>query len=116
MSKKNKKHERGEQGIVALFPAIIISSVLIILSVGASRSFLSFLYRTTILDQKVQSDLTAHACTLRVLTKHIQGNDYRGGETILVGDSSCVVGLFSATTSFVTVKIGEAVSTKNIAF
>jgi hypothetical protein len=113
MSKKNK-HKGREQGIIALFPAIIISSILIILCVGVSQSFLTFLYRTTIFDEKVQSDIAVRSCAFRVFAKHIQNNHYAGGEIVSIGENSCIVGVFSTTTSSVTVKIGEAVSIENV--
>jgi hypothetical protein len=109
MFKKNK-------GIIALFPAIIISSILIILCVGLSQSFLAFLYRTTIFDEKTQSALSVHACVLRVLAKHAQGHKYAGGETIFINDSACAVEVFSTTTSHVSVKIGDAISRENVSF
>jgi len=87
MLKKNKIN--CGQGFIALFPAIIISSILIISCVGASQSFLAFLYRITVFDQKVQSNVIAHACALRVLAKHNQNSHYGGGETIFIGDTSC---------------------------
>ena len=109
MFKKNK-------GIIALFPAIIISSILIILCVDVSQSFLALLYRTTIFDQKVQGAIIAHSCVLRVLARRVQDSDYKGGETIFINDDSCVVGTISTTTGYVSVKIGDAVSTENFAF
>lgn len=117
MFRKNKQFKRRcQQGIIALFPAIIISGILIILCVGLSRSFLAFLYRTTIFDEKVQSDIIVHACALRVLAKYSQDSFYPGGETISIGGTPCIVGTFSTTTSYVSVKIGEAVSTKNAGY
>ena len=113
MFKKNKK---DRQGIVALFPAIIISSILIILCVGLSRSFLAFLYRTTLFDQKIQGDVIAHTCSLRVLAKHNQNNHYAGGDSVSVGGVPCVVGVFATTTGSVSVKVGEAVSTENVSY
>jgi hypothetical protein len=113
MSAINKK---SETGVIALLPAIIISSTLIILCVGASRSFLSFLYRSIIFDQKVQSSIAAHSCVLRVLAKHVQNSQYKGGETISVGGGSCVAGTFSTTTGYVSVTIGEAVSTESVSY
>lgn len=101
---------------MALFPAIILSSILIILSVGLSQSFLAFLYRTTIFDQKVQSDMIAHSCALRVLAKHAQDIHYTGGETFFIENNPCVVGLFSTTTSYVSVKIGDVVSEENVSY
>jgi hypothetical protein len=109
MSKRNK-------GIVALFPAIIISSILIILCVGVSQSFLAFLYRTTIFDEKVQSDMVANSCVLRVLAKHHQDSHYIGGETVPIGENLCTIEPFSTTTSSVSVKIGDAMSTKNVTY
>lgn len=111
-----KRNKLNREGIIALFPAIIISSIMIILCVGASKSFLSLLYRTTIFDEKIQSNIVAHSCTLRVLAKHIQDSAYRGGENIMVGNDSCSVGLFSTTTSYVSVKIGEAVSLESVSY
>ena len=113
MFKKNKQPERG---IIALFPAIIISGVLIILCVGVSQSFLAFLYRTTIFDDEVQSAIIAHSCALRVWAKHIQDSHYTGGETIFICDKSCLVGVFSTTTGSVFVKIGEAQSVENVSY
>lgn len=108
MSKKNK------QGIVALFPAIIVSSILLILCVGASQSFLALLYRITLFDDKVQGDIIAHACALRVLAKRAQDSNYKGGDTITISNVSCTVGDFSTSTSYVSVKIGEAISVENV--
>lgn len=111
-----KKNKRREQGIIALFPAIIISSILIILCVSVSQSFLAFLYRTTIFDDKVQSVVTAHSCVLRVLAKHDQDYNYQGGETIFIGDISCIVSVISTTTGVVLVKINEAESRGNVSY
>jgi hypothetical protein len=109
-----KKNKQTQSGIIALFPAVIISSILIILCVGASQSFLAFLYRTTIFDEKAQGAITVHSCALRVLAKHFQDSRYGGGETIMVSDQSCVVGVFSTTTSYASVKIGETVSIESV--
>jgi hypothetical protein len=113
MSKKNKQYQLG---IIALFPAIIISSILIILCVSASRSFLAFLYRVTIFDEKVQSAIDANSCSFRVLAKHIQNSHYTGGESLFINNDTCIVGTFSTTTSYVSVNVGDAVSTKDISF
>jgi hypothetical protein len=109
MSKKNR-------GIIALFPAIIISSILIVLCVSASQSFLAFLYRATIFDQKIQSTIIAHSCVLRVLAKHIQNNDCIGGESIFIENNLCVVGMIATTTGSVSVKIGDAISMENFSY
>jgi hypothetical protein len=111
-----EKNKRARSGIIALFPAVIISSILIILCVGVSQSFLSFLYRTTIFDEKIQSTTIAHSCALLVLAKHVQNIHYRGGETIMISGQSCVVGIFSTTTSHVSVKIAEAVSIESVSY
>jgi hypothetical protein len=111
MFKKNKWHHACyERGIIALFPSIIISSILIILCTSVSQSFLSFLYRTTIFDEKVQSAVVAHSCVLRVLTKHVQNSYYFGGETISIGGDFCVIETFSTTTGYVSVKVGDVIS------
>ena len=107
---------KKNNGIIALFPAIIISGILLILCVSASQSFLAFLYRTTIFDEKVQSDIVAHSCVLRVLAKHEQDTHYAGGETFLIGNNFCVIGIFSTTTSNVSVKIGDAESVKDVVY
>jgi hypothetical protein len=109
-----KKNKQSRSGIIALYPAIIISSVLIILCVDASQSFLSFLYRATLFDQKTQGGIIARSCVLRVLAKHAQDNHYKGGETILINGQSCVVENFSSTTSRVSVRIGETISTEDV--
>lgn len=84
-----KKNKRNSRGIIALFPAIIISSILIIVCVGVSQSFLAFLYRATIFDEKIQSDIIAHACELRALAKHLQNNHYDSEEAIYIEGISC---------------------------
>jgi cellobiose-specific phosphotransferase system component IIC len=112
MFKKNKlRNMQYMQGMVALFPAIIISSILILLVAGLSQSFLALLYRTTIFDQKTESTVAVEACVLRVMAKHQQDADYGGGESFLIGDDVCEVGVV-ASTGLVTVKVGEAVSTE----
>jgi len=117
MSKQNKKYnEKCQQGIVALFPAIILSSILLILCVGISQSFLALLYRTTIFDEKTQSDMTAESCVFRVLAKHAQDPNYFGGDQLSIGDNFCYINIFSTSTFSVSVKIGDAVSIKNASF
>lgn len=117
MFRKNRRRNKcRERGIIALFPAIIISSILIILCVGVSQSFLALLYRVTIFDEKVQSTIVAHSCALRVLAKHVQDSHYAGDETIMIGNDLCVVEVIPTTTATVLVKIGEAVSVENISY
>ena len=102
------------KGIIALFPAIIISSILLILCVSVSQSFLALLYRTTIFDEKSQSAIIAHSCLLRVLAKNNQNSNYSGVESLGIGDIKCDVGSFSDTIGSVSVKIGDAVSVDSI--
>lgn len=117
MFKKNNQNKKCyECGIVALFPAIIVSGILIVLCVATSRSFLAFLYRTTIFDEKVQSAVAADACVFRVLAKHIQDDRYAGGETVMIKNDPCTVEVFSVTGGRISVKIGDAVSVKNVEY
>lgn len=109
MFKKNK-------GIIALFPAIIISSILIIFCVGASQSFLALLYRTTIFDEKVRSDMAVHACALRVLVRHNQNNSYVEGEIFFIENNPCVIESSLTTSTIVSVRIGEAKSVENVCY
>jgi hypothetical protein len=113
MFKRNKIPTRG---FMAIFPALIISSILIILCTGISRSFLAFLYRTTIFDEKVQSTIFAHSCALRVLARQVQAGIFAKGDNIVIGDTPCVVESFSATNSSVSVKINEAVGIESVSY
>ena len=112
MCKKNKQF--NEKGIVALFPAIIISSILLILCVSVSQSFLALLYRNQIYEQKAQSDVSVEVCVDRVLAKQAQGVVYGVGDSILVNGVSCAMDYSSTTVRSVIVKLGDAVSVQNI--
>ena len=116
MFKKNKilKNGSNRRGFVALFPAVIISGILLILCVGASLSFLALLYRSTLFEEKTQSDVDVAACVLRVSAKITQNSSYAGGEEIFIGDDVCEVQNFSTSTAGVSVKIGDAVSFGNV--
>ena len=114
MYKKNKAGIKCKEGIIALFPAVIISSLLIILCVSVSQSFMAFLYRTTIFDQKNQSEIMADACILRVRAKYLQDSNYRGGEEVMVNDGKCTVGNISTTTTQIIVIFGSAISVRNV--
>lgn len=114
MSKKNKNEVRNNSGIIALFPAIIISSLLIILCVSVSQSFLAFLYRVTIFDQKNQSEILADVCVLRVRSKYLQDSNYRGGEEIVMNEGRCTIGNISTTTTQISLIFGSAISVRNV--
>ena len=109
---------KTNKGIIALFPAIIISSLLLILCVEVSQSLLALLYRDMIFAEKSQSDISLASCTLRVSAKQLQNAEYSGGNQIMIGDDFCDVGIFSASaanTINLSVKINDAESTKNVA-
>ena len=107
----NKQNKSSQSGMMALFPAIIISGILIAISVSLSLSFLSFLYRATVLEQKIQADILAHSCAFRVKAKHIQNNDYVGDNEI-IQNNYCTIKQLSVTSGKVTLKFGEAISSE----
>jgi len=109
-----KINKQKNQGFIALFPALIISSILIILCVGISQSFLAVLYRTILFDEKVQSDILVQSCESRILAKISQNDLYEGGENIIMSNNptpiQCDVGVFLGKTVSITVRNGEALS------
>lgn len=111
MFKTNKKNRKG---IIALFPALIISSILLILCVGVSQSLLALMYRTTIFDKKTQSQISVESCVSRVLAKRVQNVRYMGGESIMVGEDFCDIATFTNGSIKVSVQVDEAKSAQNI--
>lgn len=89
MFKKNNKNKFA--GMIALFPAIIISSLLLVSITFASQSFLAMLWQAEMSDQKTQSVLVANSCLQRVFARIIQNSAYAGGEVIKVGDYDCTI-------------------------
>ena len=85
MTPKNKK------GMIALFPAILISSLLLVILMSVSHTFLAMLSRTTLIDDKSQSLLLARACSRRALSRLVIDHSYTGNETIFIATYPCVV-------------------------
>jgi hypothetical protein len=73
------------KGLVAIFPAIIISSLLILMCASISRSFLAFLYRTILYQDKVQADIFVRACEERVSLKLVHDEAFNFADVIKVG-------------------------------
>ena len=105
---------KKNNGIIALFPAIIISGILIMLCVSISRSYLSFLFRTEIFDERMQSNMVARSCASRVLAKFAQNSSYGGGETINIDKIPCIIGIISTTTCTIEVNIGQSKSRESV--
>ena len=72
--------------------------------------------RNTALEDKAQGTITAHLCVLRVLAKHLQDDQYGGGETVFVEGVPCTVGALSNKAGRVSVTLGEAVTVENFTY
>jgi len=101
-------------GMVALLPAIILSSILLIVVVGVSQEFLSMLWRVSLAQDKSQSLIIARSCLRQTLAKRIQDTSYAGDETIQIFQYECVIKPF-ITENFVqdisvSVVVGDAKS------
>jgi hypothetical protein len=81
---------RYNAGIIALFPAIIISSILLMLCIGISQSFLSTLFRTIIFERISQNRLMARICEQRIISNQVQGYVYQQDKQIVVYGKTCV--------------------------
>ena len=100
---------------MALFPAIVISGILLMVTVGASQSFLSMLQRISLAENKVQSIYLARSCLLMAVAKRMQYFAYTGGESINIQGVKCEIEPFlligQVNDIKVYVKLGEAQTT-----
>ena len=111
----DRKNGGKKSGMVALLPAIILSGILLIMMVGASRTFLSMLWRTSLAENRSQSVVAVRSCLRRIVAKRIQNPAYVGGENLNIFQYQCTVKPFVAENMAqnisVSVVIGEAQST-----
>ena len=92
---KNKKFSRKNSGIIALFPAIVLSGFLLFLIIGSSQTFLSMLERASLTDDRSQSVSLAQLCLRRAIAKKMQNSTYFGGETINLFGYNCTIKSFA---------------------
>ena len=105
---KNKITVTKKSGMIALFPAIIVSGILLIMAVTESQTYMSLLARSTLFEQKNQTEIIARACLRKIVTKIIQNSSYEGDETISVSGLDCVVSPISNGVIEVAVILGKA--------
>ena len=105
-----KKNDRKICGMIALFPAIIISGILLIISVSASQSFLGLLWRANLADEKVQSVLVVKSCARRVVALLMQNSGYTGSESIKIGDYDCEIKSVIVIGSEANIEVNTAIS------
>lgn len=81
----------NNSGFIALFTAVILSAVLILVVVTLNQS--GFITRSEILDSefKNRSSALAEACVDKALLELAKNPTYGGNETIAVGSDSCTI-------------------------
>ena len=103
---KNKKYRAG---IMALFPAIIISGILLMMTVGSSQSFLSMIWRTSLIENKVQSVSLVRSCLRRAVARLMQNFDYAGGDNINIQGWLCKIKLFGVKDQVYSIEVSVAI-------
>ncbi|SRR3989344_428906 len=88
---------RSEKGFIALFTAIILSVVLILVSISLNRGGYLTRWETLDAEYKNRSLALAEACLDMAMLKLANNPTYAGGETnLMVGYDKCDIGAVSA--------------------
>lgn len=80
-----KKNKMFKTGMISLFPAVIISSILLILMINVGQISASALYRASLSEDKMQSTLAVRSCLHRLVVKIKQDKSYSGGNLNISG-------------------------------